>query len=136
MHKLDHTKPHKGLYLGETGRTLFERVNEHIALYRNHDFSSFMFKHWALNHPESVSAPKFVFKVVKKHKDVLSRMVHEAILIGKHASMNSKSEWRGFQVKRLTIEKTDWQTKKELDQGEARAKAYECVKGEGSICKI
>ena len=81
-----------------------------------------MFKHWALNHPESVSAPKFVFKVVKKHKDVLSRMVHEAILIGKHASMNSKSEWRGFQVKRLTVEKTDWQTKKELDQGEARAK--------------
>ena len=84
--------------------------------------SSFMFKHWALNHPEYIDPPKFVFNVIKKHKDVLGRMVHEGVLIEKLASMKSKSEWRGYNKNRLTVEKNVWQTHKELDQGEAATK--------------
>ena len=121
-HKRDLTKSHRGRYIGETGRTLFERAREHRANYRNCDFSSFMFKHWALEHSDEIEPPKFSFKVVKKHSDALSRMVHEAVLIGKLASLNSKSEWHGYQIKRLTINKNEWEKKVEFDQGEVIAR--------------
>ena len=34
-------------------------------------------------------------------------MVHEAVLIGSKGSMNSKAEWKGYRVARLSVEMTD-----------------------------
>ena len=42
-------------------------------------------------------------------------MVKEAVLIQEQASLNSKSEFRGYKVARLTVEKQDWQIRKDQE---------------------
>ena len=77
-----------------------------------------MMKHWALCHPNSDSPPLFTFKVIKKHNDPLSRKIHEAVRINECASLNSKSEWGHYKISRLTIEKSEWERRKEVEQEE------------------
>ena len=101
-----------GIYVGETSRTLAERSSEHIAMLKNVDPKSFMVKHWALAHAGMDSQPSFKFEVVRKHKDSLSRMLHEALLIEKEANMNSKSEFRSNRLTRLVIEAAPWEEKR------------------------
>ena len=84
------------------------------------DSSSFMFKHWAVHHSDMLTAPKFVFSVISHHKDPLSRMVKEAILIVEKASLNSKSEYKGYKIARITVDKSDKEKKVEEDLEEAR----------------
>ena len=95
QHKLNSGSDHKGCYIGETARTLSERANEHKKSLKRYENKSFMFKHWALVHPELLTAPEFKFKVLKCFKDPLSRLVHEAVVIEVKASMNSRGEWGG-----------------------------------------
>ena len=89
--KLNPSSRHKGKYVGQTARTLYERSGEHVSALKNFDSDSFMWKHWALVHPNLESPPKFLFTVAKCHKDPLSRLVHESIRIEAVASMNSKA---------------------------------------------
>ena len=114
-HKQDPSVAHKGLYIGESARTLYERSIEHMRKLRRMEDSSCLFKHWAITHPELLEAPSFLFKVIKKHSDPLSRMINEAITILKCASMNSKSEYRGYKLARLTVSQSEWQTRKEVE---------------------
>ena len=123
---------HAGKYVGETSRTLAERVKEHRAALRRYDQGSFMFKHWALAHPELDNPPDFEFSVVKKHKDPMSRLVHEAVRILDEASLNSKAEWGGYRIARLSVEKTDKDLKKHLEISEGN---YGSQKGEMSKLK-
>ena len=51
-------KVHKGRYIGETYRTLYERAGEHCAALENLDIKGFMFKHWALEHPDLETPPQ------------------------------------------------------------------------------
>ena len=117
-HKSNPSSRHKGLYIGQTYRTLAERAKEHRQSFKDLENGSFMFKHWYLEHRDSVSPPKFQFKVIQQHKDPLSRMIHEAILISDKASLNSKAEWKGYRLARLTVEKSDKETKKHLEKGD------------------
>ena len=48
----------KGLYVGESGRTLYERSLEHLYDAAEQKTSSHIFKHWALEHP---------FQIVTSH---------------------------------------------------------------------
>ena len=105
---------HQGIYVGQTYRTLSERSKEHRQSLKNMELGSFMFKHWCLKHPDLLKAPDFEFKVVARHKDPLSRMVEEGVMISECATLNSKSEWKGYRVARLSVEKTDAQKVKEL----------------------
>ena len=95
-----------GVYVGETGRSLFERSEEHLEDARNLKKSSHIFKHWALSHPDELHQPLFTFRVVRQHKTPLDRQVHEAIRIGSHGNLNSKSEYRQNQIKRLSVNLT------------------------------
>ena len=113
-HKTDKQTPHQGKYVGETSRTLYERSCEHYALLENLDVTSFMYKHWAMAHDNLENPPEFRFKVVKKHSDPLSRLIHESVRISNSASLNSKSEWGGFRIARLTVDPPEWQRKKLL----------------------
>ena len=81
-------------YVGETGRCLAERSREHIRGMENGDVENFIIKHWATCHTDEVTPPEMKFEVVKNHRDCLSRLLHEAVLIEKEGTMNSKSEWR------------------------------------------
>ena len=92
-HKSDPSTPHKGRYVGQTAKTLYERSLKHLQGLRRHDVKGFAFKHWALCHQDLSVPPEFAFSVVKKHKDAMSRLVHEAVRIPVRASMNSKGEW-------------------------------------------
>ena len=113
-HKQAPGSKHAGLYVGQTARTLKERAEEHVKSYRRYESKSFMFKHWVTTHPEISDPPEFMFSVIKKHKDPLTRLVHEAVKILDCASMNSKSEWNGFKIARLCVDTEDWQKKKEV----------------------
>ena len=62
---------------------------------KNIDPKSFMVKHWATAHASLDAQPEFKFEVVRRHKDSLSRMLHEALLIKKEANLNSNSECSG-----------------------------------------
>ena len=82
---------------------------------RKFDMQSMMLKHWSLVHKESENPPTFRFHIVKCHSDPLSRLVHESVRIMSGVSMNSKAEYNGYIIPRLTVEKTDSQTKSDID---------------------
>ena len=121
-HLKDTSVPHEGKYVGQTSRTLYERSHEHVKALRRYDFSSFMFKHWAIKHSELDHPPEFVFSVVRKHKDPMGRMIHEAVQILDHATMNSRSEWKGYRLTRLTVEKGDKENKEGVEKIESENK--------------
>ena len=50
-----------GTYVGETGRTLFERSLENLSDVENKRSASHIFKHWAISHPDLESQPRFKF---------------------------------------------------------------------------
>ena len=106
-------KKKEGIYIGETGRCLFERSHEHIQGLERGDRENFIIKHWALTHAECENPPKIKFSVVKNHRDCLSRLIHEAVLIEYEGSMNSKAEWRRNTKARLVVEKETWEKKKQ-----------------------
>ena len=114
-HKLQPESKHEGRYIGQTARTLSERVYEHLTGLRRVDLKCHLVKHWALRHPELTTPPKFKFSVVKPHKDPMSRMIHEAIKIIEQASMNSKSERSGYKIARLSVSPTEWELKKQIE---------------------
>ena len=89
------TQKIKGVYVGETARTLAERAKEHIASCNRMESRSFMFKHWSADHPDLEQPPEFRFSVLKTHKDPMGRLIHEAIKIYENATLNSKSQWGG-----------------------------------------
>ena len=102
----------KGIYVGETGRSLAERSSEHIKKLKNCDRDNFILRHWALEHPARDKPPEIQFRVVKNHKDCLSRLLHEAVLIDEGGTMNGKSEWRLNRRPKLTIEVVGKEKKK------------------------
>ena len=99
----------KGLYIGETSRSLFERSSEHMAGILKANESNFIVKHWANEPSQSDSPPIMRFSVIQTHIDAMSRLIQEAVLI---ASMNSKAEWRKNPKPRLVLEEPDWIRKK------------------------
>ena len=94
----------KGLYIGETGRSLAERSSEHLKKLENCERDNFILRHWALEHPLEESPPAIQFRIVKNHRDCLSRLLHEAVLIDQEGTMNGKSEWRLNRRPKLTVE--------------------------------
>ena len=55
----------EGVYIGESGRSLYERSLEHMADALNLKEKSHIVKHWAINHPELDEQPIFNFEVIK-----------------------------------------------------------------------
>ena len=103
-----------GLYTGETSRSVFERVGEHMKNASVLDRESHIVKHWFLSHPEDKEPPGFKFRVVGQYKDCLSRQVKEAVRIqNRPGNLNSKGEFGGGRIPRLTIEKDEFEKKRE-----------------------
>ena len=84
-----------------------------------------MLKHWAVHHPDVSDPPKFRFSVVQMFKDPLSRMIGEALKIQEGGSMNSKSEFGTYKLKRISIENSDWEAEKQASIDEKQAKLEE-----------
>ena len=117
-HIIDPSKAHAGKYIGQTSRTLYERAHEHVSAMKNFDLSSMMLKHWSIVHNELEFPPKFRFRVIRCHADPLTRLIHESIKIMDGVSMNSKAEWRGYKVPRLTVELSEKEAKSNLEKSD------------------
>jgi len=100
-----------GLYIGETGRSLYERAAEHLDDAFERKKGSHIFKHSAITHPDETTQPLFTFKVLKQHRSPLDRQLHEAVRISPHGGLNSKAEYRQNQIKRLSVQFTDRELK-------------------------
>jgi len=105
----------EGIYIGETSRSLFERAREHVSIAKSFDTKCFIVKHWVNNHFHDDESPTFRFEVLRRQKDVLSRLIHESVVIEQYGNLNSKKEWRGSVKLRLIVDKPKW--KRDLEDG-------------------
>ena len=105
----------KGVYVGESARSLYERSKEHIADRESKKEDSHQIKHWILSHPEMQEPPAFRFKIIKTFKDPMSRQLSEAVRIELRGSdiLNSKGEYNRCRVPRLRVDMTEWQQKQQ-----------------------
>ena len=100
----------KGVYVGESARSIFERAGEHQADRISGKEDSHMIKHWLSSHQELSSPPKFRVEVVGSYQDAMTRQIAEAVRIdlrGEHV-LNSKSEYSRCRIPRLVIDQDDW----------------------------
>ena len=98
------------IYVGETSRSLYERVKEHIRDGKNRAEDSHIAKHWDQAHLGE-QMPEFRFKIVRTFRDSLSRQVAEITRIdlrGEHV-LNSKSVYSRNRLPRLEIEQPEWE---------------------------
>ena len=101
-----------GNYVGESSRSLSERSKEHIASLLKGEETSFIVRHWAQHHIALNEPPEIEFRVLKGHKDAMSRAIHEAVRIESNGNMNAKSEWRMNSRYKLKIELRKWEQEK------------------------
>ena len=92
-----------GVYIGESSRTLAERATEHIQGSKLLKEDNYIVKHWVNHHPERLEPPVVRFRVIKSFKDALSRLLAESVWIDTESNLNSKNEWRGEKITRITI---------------------------------
>ena len=86
------------VYIGNTGKSCHSRQAEHMAGLRRKDKGNALFKHIQETHSAGES-PKFVMKVLSKHRNNIQRLITEGISIEKvrivnpNSLLNSKAEW-------------------------------------------
>jgi hypothetical protein len=90
-------KDGKGVYVGETSRSLYERAKEHEADKAKTSEDSHQIKHWLTHHADLLAPPKFRFKIIQSFQDPLSRQLSEAVRIDLRGEgiLNSKSNTPG-----------------------------------------
>ena len=108
-------KDGKGVYVGESSRSIYERAKEHTADRVGFQEDSHQIKHWLSSHEELLAPPAFKFKIISTFQDPLSRQLSEAVRIDRRGSqiLNSKSEYSRCRVPRLRIDKEGWMEKVE-----------------------
>ena len=99
------------VYIGESHRSLSERIGEHWEQYRKGGAEAehnHIHKHMRLHHEElPVEQAKFAIKPVRYFTSALKRQVAEAVRIrrrGEGAVLNSKSEYNRCELPRLTVD--------------------------------
>ena len=93
-------------YIGESGRSAFERGTEHIRDYEALELDSHMLKHKILAHGDQEKEIAFKMKILKKHNTAFRRQVHEAVVVELNESnniLNSKGGFNRCKLPRLTI---------------------------------
>ena len=112
-HQSAGNKPRMGIYIGETSRSLHERALEHIKDAEGFCPKSHIVKHWMTSHPELDAPPQMEFGITAMFRDCLSRQIGEALRISysKDNILNSKGEYLGNVISRLTIEEDAWERK-------------------------
>ena len=86
-------KERKGLYIGETSRSLYERSKEHQKDKEDREDDSHPVKHWVLDHPEMSSPPKFKFTSVGSFQDPLTRQISESPRIERGGESILEMSW-------------------------------------------
>ena len=107
----------KGVYVGESSRSMYERGKEHRKDGKDKAEDSHQWKHWALEHPGLDGDPQFRFKIVSSFSDPLTRQLAEAVRIERRGPeiLNSRSEFSRCRVPRLRLDMETW-TKSSLQE--------------------
>ena len=118
----------RGVYVGESSRSIFERAKEHVAGRNSLDEDNHQIKHWISSHEDLLAPPKFKFRIVKTFQDPLTRQLAEAVRIELRGEdiLNSKSEFSRCRVPRLRIDMEGWQ-KKTADKDERKRKDEQSI---------
>ena len=104
----------KGVYVGESSRSLYERTKEHMDDAKKDAPESHIRKHWREFHPEMMEMPTFKFKIVKSFRDSLSRQVAESVRIDLRVGViNSKTMYSRNRLTRLEVDKSEWERSEE-----------------------
>jgi len=111
-------------YVGETGRSGYERGSEHLSDFLNFEEGSHLLKHYLNCHQDlKMSDVKFGMRVRQSFRSALDRQIGEAVAIdverrkGKQL-MNSKSEYNRCTIPRITtksMKETVEENEKELE---------------------
>ena len=88
----------KGIYIGESSRSLYERSKEHLKDAEDFSPSSHMVKHWMHAHEEMKTCPDFSFTILSRFRDCLSRQVAKAIQILYTKDQNHPQETNERQI--------------------------------------
>ena len=101
----------KGLYLGESSRSMYERAKEHVRDREGREEDSHQVKHWLVDHADLAAPPQFKFKILASFSDPLTRQIAEAVRIEEAGEgiLNSKSEFSRCRVPRLKLDMEGWQ---------------------------
>ena len=104
----------KGLdakYVGETGDSAYHRQTEHDRDVKRRDTANAFAKHIEMFHPDK-AGDKSIFKIKTEatFKKCVERQCHEGVMIESSKDkvdvlLNSKSEWHGSAVTRVTTER-------------------------------
>ena len=121
-------------YIGETGKSAFERGNQHQSDKDQLKPNSHLLKHYIDKHEnEDINGIEFGMKIRFKARSAFERQVMESVLIQqdlqRHNILNSKSEYNRCALPRLTTkigdkEFTDWR-KEKLDEKERKDEELE-----------
>ena len=101
-------KEYRVKYVGETGRSAYERGVEHLSDFLNFDEGSHLLKHYLTYHKDlKMSDVKFGMKVRNTFRTAIERQVGEAVAIDIEQRkgltlMNSKSEYNRCSIPRIT----------------------------------
>ena len=95
-------------YVGETGRSAFERGKEHLKDRDKWDKGSHILKHIVLAHEgEKEEKVRFRMKIVRTHRSAFERQIFEGIRIQSerkiHDILNSKTEYNRCALPRIEI---------------------------------
>ena len=86
----------KSVYIGETHRTLGDRIGEHFSALQKQSSTSCLVKHWEEFHGGNSDPPGYSVKILGRHRSSTERQISEALAIeygDHHNLLNSKSEW-------------------------------------------
>jgi hypothetical protein len=121
------TTSRKGVYIGETSRTLHERANEHFRDAKDFSEKSHMIKHWLSSHQEEKEVPNFRFKIKGTFKDCLSRQITEAmrIFLSEDEMLNSKNEYLANCLSRVQVSEDRFERKKRELQEDDEEKEHQ-----------
>jgi hypothetical protein len=117
----------KGVYIGESSRSIHERSKEHEKDAEGFSKKSHIVKHWMECHPEETQQPPFKFMIVKQYRDCMSRQIGEAIQIQRSEDelLNSKCEYLQNCITRITVNEETWERKERERREEESEKEEE-----------
>ena len=117
----------KGIYIGESSRSIHERSREHERDAEGFSKKSHLVKHWMECHPEETKQPPFRFRIVRQYRDCMSRQIGEAIEIQRSGDelLNSKCEYLQNCITRITVNEETWERKERERREEESEKEEE-----------
>ena len=124
----DKDSAQKVRYIGETSRSGYERLKEHLKDYSNLSTKSHILKHYLECHREiKMEEMKFKIRIIRRYRTAFERQIGESVTINKNLRegarlLNSKNEYNCCAIPKLTIEMTREELLEELEEEQIEKK--------------